>query len=152
MSFPEPYVRTIEAVKAAGFILSYFSDLGINVEKDLEGIEVGYGGFSSQTLSSLVLYTMDINDYNTFGDIDLRLGDATTADLSGLDFLISLGLPKLNMKVAEKVLENAAKHRVQYAILSPRVNNPGGYELNVIKRINEEKELCFYILDARDRI
>ncbi|MBD3312320.1 hypothetical protein GF352_02600 [archaeon] len=149
-SLPEPYVSSSEAITTARLIEDYFSELGLSIN-EIKGIEIGFGGFSSHTLSKITTYIMDIEaemykKYEEKLDIKLVKGDATKADLSGLDFIVSLGLPKASMSVAEKVLKNSAKHCVEYAILSPKANNPGQYELDIAESITEEKELLFYVL------
>lgn len=149
-SLPEPYVSSSEAITTARLIEDYFSELGLNIE-EIRGVEIGFGGFSSHTLSKITIYTLDIEagrykKYEEKLDVKLVKGDATRADLSGLDFIVSLGLPKASMSVAEKVLKNSAKHQVEYAIISPGVNNPGQYELDISEGITKEKELFFYVL------
>jgi len=152
-----PYFNYKEMLFTEGWLLGVLSDIGIRL-KDINTIkvkEVGYGGFSSIFLKDMFDEFSVIDPYveNVVEGVNLEKVDATTADLSGLDLVITLGLPafslpdnpEIGMKTANALARNAEKHNVKYLVTSPGITEPGKYNLFRDAEIND-KVLCIYTL------
>lgn len=135
----EVYANSIEGLDTARVLHELF--------KNKKGVEVGFGKYSSQSLSRLVEYTIDINKVENGGNAKVIQVDARLADFTRVDYLISLGLPFYSQQVAKEVMINAATYKVKDIIFSPSVKNSVFYYLDDVKKIGKNgKELYFYKL------
>ena len=113
------YTNIGEAKQIADFARLFFNK---NV------LEAGFGYTTIELARVIENFTvMDIEDKEVPKGARFIKGDATKADLSGLEGIIAIGL---GTELANDFAKNGASYRVQKAIFSPPLTKPKelGYE------------------------
>jgi hypothetical protein len=130
------FMNEMESLHSAALIKAYLPE-GAKV------LEVGFGKYSSPALNGALkdFEVMDIEEEKYEG-IKTIVGDATVEDLSKYDAIVTLGLPKFVMDVANKLIKKAGEDSVETIILSPNVTELESYEVDKIEKVGD-KDLYF---------